>query len=114
MRKKELSDQRIERREAKRLRQLIRAEYRPKGKKSWIRTTCLNISGKGIKFLTDKPLRPKTIIEVMIQDQKKQLKPFIALCRVKWSKQIHEDEFQSGLNFLKTKDRDTIKIIFNV
>lgn len=97
MTKRKLRKPIIERREAQRVQLPLVVSYRPKGKKKWIKTSCINISGKGIRLPLEQSLEPGSIVEIKIRVREPASEFFIGLGMVKWCKEIVSNKFEVGL-----------------
>jgi len=101
MGKKNLEFMKIERRQAERFQLSSKVSYKSYGGKKYILSASKDISGKGIRLVTKKPLMAGDKITVAIHKNDKGRKPLIAVCEVVWSKECSKNRFETGLIFAK-------------
>jgi len=106
MAKKNFPTQRVERRKAQRFETPLEVVYRHKSERKWIKTTCKNISGKGIKLFARQLFKLGDKVEVIIRSKDPNSKSFTTSCKVVWSKEIAKDRFEVGLSFIKIENRN--------
>ena len=76
-------------------------------KESQIKGDCLEISGMGIRVLTDDPLRENKPIEVSL-DLGDGKPPCQCACRVIWCKELENGKYHAGLSFDNIKHNERL------
>ncbi|MFC1808174.1 PilZ domain-containing protein [Candidatus Omnitrophota bacterium] len=88
-----------ERRIAQRMPVTFRIHFRTTSSKKWERAICQDISGSGVRLLTDDKLRRRSTIVLRITDRRFSEMAVILQCKVVWTGMTIAENFVSGLNF---------------